>query len=1039
MRAFRHSLLPLAASLALCGASFAQPIDPSLFSDLRWRLIGPFRGGRVLAAAGVPGEPDHFYFGSVGGGVWESKNAGRTWSPIFDSQPAASIGALAVSPSDPRVIYVGSGEADMRSDIACGNGVYVSRDGGRTWARSGLADSHQIGRIAVDPRDSNVAFVAALGHAYGPNRERGLYRTLDGGHSWVRVLEKDADTGAIDVAIDPAHPDRLLAALWQTRRPPWSTYPPSYGPGSGLYRSNDGGSHWTPVLGNGFPSEGLGRVGLAFVPSKPGRVFAVVDAKDGGLYRSEDGGESWRKVSGDPRIWERGWYFGSISVDPRNPDVVYACDTALYRSMDGGETFAPFKGAPGGDDYHQFWIDPSDPRRMIFGSDQGAAVTRDGGATWSSWYNQPTAQLYHVATDSLFPYRVYAAQQDSGAARVSSQSDWQAILPWDWRPVAVGYENGYIAPDPLDPGTVFGAGVTRFDLDTLQNRDVSPERTDPRQHRRTWTLPLVFSRRDPKVLYYANQRLFRSSDRGKSWTAISPDLSRENPAVPATVDPVTAADSPVSGPRRGVIYTIAPSSVRDGRIWCGTDDGLLWRTDDEGRHWTDVTPENLSAWSTISLLEASRFDAETAYAAVDRHGLDDFRAHILVTRDGGRSWKENAAGIPDGSFVHVVREDTIRRGLLYAGTETGVFVSFNDGSSWQPLRQNLPVCSVRDIDVHGSDLVVATHGRSLWILDDVSPLRQIASGIDRSHPWLFSPEPAVRMHAAAFQGTPVPKDEAFGENRPTGAFLDYWLPERASAPVAIVILDSAGREIRRFSTADVAKLPEASTLRYTLDWEPAPPKLSADRGMHRFVWDLLAAPRAGPAISGDETPEGGLRMPPGLYTVRLDAAGRSLEQKLELRRDPRLRASDADLVRQYTLAREVEELRVRMNPPLREAAAVRKALAALSQDARPEIRLEAARLLSRVEALAGSADEMALRSAEMDLETVNGLGWALRILAGSVESADDAPSVNDREAVVLHALAVEKLSLEWKNLVDADVRSFDEKARKAGRAPVLPR
>ena len=514
---------------AAAGALSAQSFEPALLSGVRWRMAGPFRGGRVLAVALVPGQPDHFYFGAVGGGVWETRNAGRTWEPIFDGQPVASIGAIAVAPSDPRVLYVGSGEADMRSDISYGNGMYRSRDGGKKWSRAGLEATRQIGRILVDPRDANRVYVAALGHAYGPNPERGVFRSTDGGQTWSRVLFKDENTGAIDVALDPSHPKTLLAALWQTRRPPWNAYPPSNGPGSGLYRSDDGGDTWKPVAG-GFPTEKLGRIGLAYAPSDPRRVYALVDARPGGLWVSDDGGETWTAATHDRRIWERGWYFGGVTVDPSDANTVYACDVSMYRSTDAGRTFLPVKGAPGGDDYHELRIDPSNPRRMIVGSDQGAVVTVDGGRTWSSWYNQPTAQLYHGIADDRFPYWIYGAQQDSGAAATPSRSDYSSITLRDWRPIAVGGENGYIAPDPSHPDVLFGGSVARFDWTTLQEQDVDPTLAYPGDHRGEWTLPLTISPRPPHALYFGNQFVFRTTDGGQHWERISPDLTRESPA-----------------------------------------------------------------------------------------------------------------------------------------------------------------------------------------------------------------------------------------------------------------------------------------------------------------------------------------------------------------------------------------------------------------------------------------------------------------------------------------------------------------------------
>ena len=690
--------------------------ETKFFQDMRWRSIGPPRAGRVLAVSGVLGQPEVYYFGSVGGGVWKTNDGGRTWRPIFDSQPVASIGAIAVVPSNPDVIYVGSGEADMRSSISTGNGMYKSSDAGKTWAHIGLTDSRQIGRILVDPKDADRLFVAALGHAYGPNAERGVYRSIDGGKNWKRILFKDENCGAIDLAFEPGNPQTIYASLWQTRRPPWSIYPPSNGPGSGLYRSTDGGDHWEQLTGHGLPSEGLGRIGIAVAPSNPHRIYLLVDAKDGGLYRSDDAAQSWKRLSSDRRIWQRGWYFGELSVDPKNPDTVYVPNTAAYKSTDGGVTFNAWKGAPGGDDYHELWIDPAEPQRMIMGCDQGAIVSRNGGETWSSWYNQPTGQFYHVATDNQFPYWVYGAEQDSGAAATPSRSDYRSLNFHDWRPIEAGDENGYIAPDPLHADVIFGGTVTRQDLGNGEIQMMPPTSAQSGSFRRTWTLPLVFSPADPHVLYFGSQVLFRTADGGNSWQVISPDLTREDPGVPANLDPATANDAPANK-RRGVIYTIAPSSVRPGVIWTGSDDGLVHLTPDEGKSWSDVTPAELTPWSKVTHIEASHFDAATAYAAVDRHRLEDLKPYVYRTRDFGKSWKPVSRGIPEGSFLNCVREDPFRKNLLYACTEKGVYVSFNDGDDWQSLQLNLPMTSVRDLVVHENDLVIATFGRSFWILE----------------------------------------------------------------------------------------------------------------------------------------------------------------------------------------------------------------------------------------------------------------------------------------------------------------------------------
>lgn len=1017
----------LCAIAAAALSAAAQTGDPVVAGGMRWRLVGPFRGGRTVTATGVPGQPNRFYFGSVGGGVWRSDNAGRTWEPIFDAQPVASIGAIAVAPSDPNVIYVGSGEADMRSDISYGNGMYKSVDGGTSWTRIGLTDSRQIGRVLVDPHDANVVYVAALGHAYGPNKERGVFRSKDGGKSWTTVLFKNEDTGAIDLALDPANSKTILAALWQTRRPPWNVYPPSNGPGSGLYRSEDGGDTWKQVT-NGLPSEKLGRIRIAFAPSAPRRVYAIVDAKEGGLYVSEDRGLNWKRTSDDRRIWERGWYFGGVTVDPKDADTVYACNTALYRSTNGGKTFLPFKGAPGGDDYHRLWVDPEDPRRMIVASDQGAVVTVDNGTTWSSWYNQPTAQFYHVATDDRFPYWIYGAQQDSGAAATPMRTDYRSITQRDWNEIAAGGESGYLVPDPTDPDVVWGGTVGRFNWRTLQDQDVDPTLAYPGDYRGEWTLPLAISPRNPKALYFGRQFLFKTVDGGKHWEKVSPDLTRESPAVPASLDPATAEDSDVKEPRRGVIYAIGLSPLADGRIWCGTDDGSIWLTHDDGGRWQNVTPKDLSAWSKVGIIEASHFNADTAYAVIDRHRLDDLSAIILRTRDGGATWISISRGIPSGSFVNVVREDPVRPGLLYAGTETGVFVSFDDGDRWQPLQLKLPNCSIRDIDVRHGDLVVATHGRSFWVLDDVSPLRQFDAIASGSELVLFAPRPAVRLHAAPFQGSPEPKDEPMAENPPSGAIIDYFVKSGTTAPLVIEILGAEGDLVGRYASDDKTSPPDVQRIQVTPDWVPVPAPPSAAAGAHRFVWDLhyglpleLVSPTRG--FRGSAGPWA----PPGRYSVRLTHDGKTVTQPLVVTRDPRLRPSitDADLVRQFELARDIQAERVRVGLALRQAGSLRKQIAAAREGGKGD----AATALDVLEkAIDGAAGPPILSPAEeffepggMSPTSLRRLSRSLSDLQAVVESADAAPSPDASASFAERRNLVDEGLARWQAVLATDV------------------
>jgi photosystem II stability/assembly factor-like uncharacterized protein len=1052
------SALPAAPRSSFQSSSLLSLSAMPAFSEMKWRLIGPFRGGRSITATGVPGKPNEFYFGAVGGGVWNTENAGRTWQPIFDSESIASIGALAVAPSAPEIIYVGTGEADMRSDISYGTGMYKSTDGGVTWRNIGLRDSRHIGRIIVDSRDPNVVLVAALGHAYGPNAERGVYRSIDGGARWTKVLGKNDDTGAIDLCADPAKPQIIYASLWQVRRPPWSVYAPTSGPGSGLYKSTDAGVTWQQITGHGFPSDGVGRIGIAAAPGGNGnRVFALVDAKEGGLYRSDDAGASWRRVSSDHRIWQRGWYFGGVTADPRDPNVVYVANTSLYRSADGGENFQPIKGAPGGDDYHLLWIAPDDPQRMIVASDQGTIVSVDGAKTWSSWYNQPTAQFYHVITDNRFPYWVYGSQQDSGTAAVQSRSNYGQITWREWSPIG-GDESGYIVPDPTEPvvygGGPFG-GLNRFDWITGQSLVISPQPvfSAANKLRFTWTSPLVISPQNPRVLYFGAQFVLRTEDRGMTWHAISPDMTLNSPAAASTGEfgPRTPGKPEKKDEPRGVVYTIAPSPLRAGEIWAGTDNGLIHLTTDEGRNWMNVTPTGLPEWSEVSLIEPSHFDAGNAYAAVDRHQVDDYRPYIYRTYDFGKTWRNVVEGLPTNSYVHVVREDPVRKGLLFAGTETGVYFSLDDGGHWRALQLNLPVTPIHDIAIHDHDVVVATHGRSFWILDDIEPLREWGEQAATGDLHFFRPATAMRLRRSENHDTPLPAETPMGENPPAGAIIDYWLKTdhngKVPGEIMLEIRDEHGELVRRFSSNDQPLLPSVvkqSPPEFSMDWIHTEQTLSNTPGMHRFVWDLRyprpAAIRydysaAAPISSGTTPlPESPLVLP-GKYEIRLIAEGTTASQTLLVQMDPREKISQDDLATQLDLEIKIDNALSSATAAYRAAddmaAQLNKLATQLAENPKNS------ELLSLAGKLAGRAGAIAGRETEWPASPsgFRNVAETLSALAQAVDSADSAPAAASYELFGACERQLAATSSDWE-ILKKDLSALNAGLRTAGLPPI---
>lgn len=1002
------------ALLLLPTFAAAQPVDASLYQSMKWRMIGPFRAGRTVGAVGIASQPNVFYIGVNNGGVWKTPDAGRTWKPIFDDQPTGSIGDIAIAPSNPNVIYVGCGEGLQRPDLATGDGMYRSSDGGKTWTHFGLREGQQIASIAVDPKDENRLFVAVLGHPYGPNEERGIYRSTNGGQTFDRVLYKDENTGAMQVEFDPTNSNVIYADLWAGRQGPWENGA-WQGKESGLFKSTDGGNTWNKLT-KGLPTieQGLGRIGFTISRSKPSKLYATVDAQAAvaGIYTSDDSGESWTKLSGDPRLWGRGSDFAELRVHPRDPNTVFVANVASFKSTDGGKTWVGFKGAPGGDDYHRIWINPEHPDVMLFATDQGATITVNGGETWSSWYNQPTAQFYHVITDNAFPYRVCGGQQESGSACVNSRGRTGAIAAWDWETVGVE-EYGYVAPDPLDPDIVYGGKLTRFDRRTRHVQNIAPEAVRTGKYRFLRTAPVIFSPVDNKSLFYGGNVIFKTMTGGQSWEVISPDLSREKWDVPDNVG-IYKTKEMETMPRRGVVYTVAPSFKDINTIWAGTDDGLIHITKDGGKIWSNVTPTELKSWAKVSLIDAGRHDANTAYAAINTFRLDDLRPHIFRTHDGGKTWKEIVKGIPNGGIVNAVREDPVRKGLLYCGTEQAVYFSIDDGDNWQPLRLNMPATSIRDLVLKDDDIVVGTHGRSFWILDDITPLRQICAQTMAADAFLFDPQRATRIKRSLHTDTPIPPEEPAGQNPPDGAIINYYLKSPAKSAIVLEIANAAGKLVRRFASDDKPLAADPNRINPPQYWIRPFQPLKNEAGMQRFTWDLLyPEPPADnydlpiSAIYKDTpwTPQG-LAVLPGVYTVKLTVDGKSFTQKLNVRIDPRITTSAAGLKQQFDLSLQAYD-GIKVTREM--TAAVRKRIADLEKT-----QPTSASIAKLKQLLDGSARPgTPLAVADMPLSR---LSAAFTQLLDLLQDADVAPSTQAVAAARDLQAALAKAQAGWREL-----------------------
>ncbi len=1023
----------------------AQPFDSQLYAEMRWRMIGPFRAGRTVTCTGVPYQPNVFYVGTANGGVWKTSDYGRVWRPVFDGQSVGSVGAVAVAPTNANIVYAGCGEGMQRPDLAIGNGVYKSTDAGETWRHMGLSDAHQIAHIVIDPKDANRLWVAVMGHPYGANAERGVFRSTDGGANWQKVLYRDENAGASDIALDPTNANTLYASLFVTRRPPWTTGGPYVLPGGSLHKSTDGGTTWQRLT-QGLPADDdvVGRITLAVAPSNPHRLYARVDArrKGAGLYRSDDAGTNWQLVNSDARITGRGDDLNGIAVFPSDENTVLIASIVCWKSTDGGKSISPLKGAPGGDDYVRIWINPDNPQIIALAVDQGATITVNGGETWSSWYNQATAAFYRVSTDNRFPYWVYGGQQDSGSMGVASRSDYGAITWRDWYTVGVE-EYGAVAPDPLNPDIVYGGKVTRFDHRTKDVQNVSPLALGRGEHRFNRTAPLVFSQADKRALYFASQYLFKTTNGGKSWDTISPDLTRKDPPAPPNLGAFVEAD-PQKGKHRGVIYAIAPSPIDANLIWAGTDCGLLHVTQDGGQTWKDVTPPDFGPWSRVFTIEASRFDRGTAYVAMNRFRLDDWQPYIYRTRDFGKTWQKITSGIPATDSSNSVREDPERKGLLYAATEFSIYVSFDDGEHWQSLQLNLPHISMRDIVVHKDDLVVGTHGRSFWILDDLTPLRQISEQVAASDAYLFKPQEAIRFRRSRNTDTPIPPDEAMGKNPPDGAIINYYLKAAEADPVTLEIFDSAGKLVRSYSSADALPRPDANPAIPAYWVRPFQP-LSGQAGMHRFVWDLRrpAIRSAGGEFGGgypisaipNDTPRGpqGPLVAPGFYSVKLTVKGRSFTQPLTVRMDPRaktpltqfaLTAALYQAMQQSSEALEqVRRLRAQVKELQPRAAALTDALHALDRKA-----AEFEGGARGGQGFGGGSSDVANNFAQLITQ--------LNTLINTVDSTDELATAQVTSAASKARRAATALLARWQTLKGTDVIALNEQLKRANLPPI---
>ncbi|MEW5899989.1 MAG: glycosyl hydrolase [Acidobacteriota bacterium] len=1041
------------AASSLAGAAPAQrerrpaakilSFDPSLYKAMEWRLIGPFRGGRVTAVSGIRGQRETYYFGATGGGVWKTEDGGLGWRCVSDGFfRTGSVGAVAVCESDPNVVFVGMGEAPIRGNVSHGDGVYKSTDAGKTWKHVGLSDTSQIPRVRIHPQNPDLVYVAALGHVYGPNEDRGVFRTTDGGKTWERILFRNNKTGAIDLTLDAANPRVIYAALWEASRTPHSLT--SGGPGSGLFKSTDGGNTWTEISRHQGLSRGvLGKIGVAVSPAKPERVWAIVEAEDGGVFRSDDGGATWLRVNEDRRLRQRAWYYSRIYADPQDAETVYVLNTGFYRSDDGGRTYKNIP-VPHGDN-HDLWIDPDNPKRMINSNDGGANVSLNGGLSWTAQDNQPTAQFYHVAVDNRFPYWIYGAQQDNSTVRIASRSDGYGIGRADWHDVGGG-ESGFVVPRPDNPDVVYAGSysglITRWDYATRRQRIITSWPENPMgwgaadlRYRFQWTAPIVVSRFDPNVLYHAAQVLFRSTNEGQTWEVVSPDLTTNDK------ERQKSSGGPVTQDNTGVeyyctIFALAESFHDPKILWVGTDDGLVHLTRDGGKTWENITPRELPKWSLISMIELSSFDPASAYLAVDRHELDDFKPYIYKTEDFGKTWRLIVSGLPKNTFVRVVREDPERKGLLYAGTETGVFVSWSDGAVWQSLQLNLPVAPVHDLVIANDDLVAATHGRSFWILDDLTPLYQLNEKAAAMNYFLFRPRDTYRMPGRSFSAPGI------GKNPPAGSVIYYYFKEKPAEEVTLEFMDSNGSRIKKFSSLAKPEVgPEDEFSR--MFGGGADPRLPAEAGMNRFVWNMRYpdAERVPGAILWGGSTTGPLAVP-GIYQVKLTVGETSQIQTWEWKKDPRLETPQEQFQEQFDLLIKIRDKLGEVNQAVNTLRTIRSKIDRLAGELKGQERGAAAveegnKIKDKLTAIEEMLIQAKSRSSQDPLNYPVRLDNKIAALASVVASSDAPPTDQSHELFKELAAKADSEIAKVKAIVESDIPALNKLLQDSGLPHII--